>query len=70
MAKLIRLDETGDTVLAEWDVKDAEKTARAREVFDSVMATKTHAAVADEEIVRKFNPNAEVTVFVRQIQGG
>ena len=74
MSRLIRLDQTGHTELAQWSPGDQPALERAR----TAMATELergYFAVAgaggpDAEQVRELPPDAEIVILRRPIAGG
>jgi len=74
MSRLIRLDRTGHTTLAEWQADDGESYALAATVFSRELATGMIASAAgvdgSAEVVRELPPNADLVVMRRQIAGG
>ena len=73
MARLIRLDRTGHTTLAEWSAADAEGRAAAEEAFrreleNGMLASATREGRA--EVVRELPLDAELVVLRRPIAGG
>lgn len=74
MSRLIRLDRTGHTTLAEWSKTDQasyEAAARAftREREAGMIASATQAD-GSAQVVRELPPDAELVVMRRQIAGG
>jgi hypothetical protein len=74
MARLIRLDQTGHTTLAEWSAGDggAEEAAiRAfRRELDQGMIASVSRPDGTAEVVRELPLDAELVVMRRQIAGG
>jgi len=74
MARLIRLDRTGHTTLAEWTRDDAAAQEEAIEAFRRELDTGMLASVSHEngsaEVVRKLPLDAELVVLRRPIAGG
>jgi hypothetical protein len=73
MSRLIRLDRSGHTMLAEWSATDQAAyeiavDAFAREIGLGMIASATTAAGA--EVVRELPRDAELVVMRRQIAGG
>jgi hypothetical protein len=73
MSRLIRLDQSGHTTLAEWTVEDTDAQRRAIEAFEQerengMIASVTRAGEA--EVVRELPLDAELVVMRRQIAGG
>jgi hypothetical protein len=74
MARLIRLDSTGHTTLAEWTAGDATAERGAVEAFrrelDVGMVASVNHANGDAEVVRELPLDAELVVLRRPIAGG
>lgn len=74
MSRLIRLDRTGHTTLAEWTAGDADAFVRAAESFqrerEAGMIGSATAADGTAELVRELPADAELVVMRRQIAGG
>ena len=74
MARLIRLDRTGHTTLAEWSAGDAEAQRAAIEAFrrerDRGMIASASRSHGTAEVVRELPLDAELVVMRRQIAGG
>lgn len=74
MSRLIRLDRTGHTTLAEWSAADPEGYERASAAFvhelDSGMIASATGADGTAEVVRELPLDAELIVLRRQIAGG
>jgi hypothetical protein len=73
MSRLIRLDRSGHTTLAEWTADDAEAqraaiAAFAQELENGMIASVTRPDGA--EVVRELPLDAELVVMRRQIAGG
>ena len=74
MSVQIVMDGSGDT-RHEFDASDAESVARAEERFQSLIG-KGFRAVAlgrnggSGELIGKFDPNVEQTLFIPQLKGG
>jgi hypothetical protein len=73
MARLIRLDRSGHTTLAEWTAADTEARAAAEEAFrreleNGMLASATREGRA--EVVRELPLDAELVVLRRPIAGG
>lgn len=73
MSKLIRLDRTGHTTVAEWTAEDAEARARAiaafeRELERGLLASATRGGEA--EVVRELPLDADLVILRRPIAGG
>jgi hypothetical protein len=74
MARLIRLDPTGHTTLAEWSAGDAGAQEAALEAFrrelDRGMVASVSNADGTADVVRELPLDAELVVMRRQIAGG
>lgn len=74
MARLIRLDRTGHTTLAEWTAEDAAAQEAASEAFRRELEAGMLASVSrpngDAEVVRELPLDAELVVLRRPIAGG
>jgi hypothetical protein len=74
MSRLIRLDRSGHTTLAEWSVGDAEAERGAVEAFrrelDAGMIGSATLAGGEAEVVRELPLDAELVVMRRPIAGG
>jgi hypothetical protein len=73
MSRLIRLDQSGHTTLAEWTEEDAAAQARAIEAFEQERENGMIASVTrggEAEVVRELPLDAELVVMRRQIAGG
>ena len=74
MARLIRLDRTGHTTLAEWTREDPASTEAAVEAFRRELDAGMLASVSREdgsaEVVRELPLDAELVVMRRPIAGG
>jgi hypothetical protein len=74
MARLIRLDRTGHTTLAEWTSEDDAARERAvaafREQLDAGMIASVQLDDGTAEVVRELPPDAELVVMRRPIAGG
>jgi len=74
MARLIRLDRTGHTELANWtaadtDAQDAAIKAFRRELDEGMIASAT-LADGSAEVVRELPLDADLVVLRRPIAGG
>ena len=74
MARLIRLDRTGHTTLAEWTdgdlaAREAAIQAFRRELDDGMLASVPRAD-GSAEVVRELPLDAELVVLRRPISGG
>ena len=74
MAKLVRLDSTGHTTLAEWEADDLQAHRSAVEAFrrelDRGMIGSMTTADGTAEVIRELPADAELVVMRRQIAGG
>ena len=73
MSRLIRLDGSGHTTLAEWTAEDAGAQSRALEAFEHERENGLIASVSradGAEVVRELPLDAELVVMRRQIAGG
>jgi hypothetical protein len=74
MARLIRLDRTGHTTLAEWTDGDAAARGAAAEALRRELDTGMFASVARDdgtaEIVRELPRDADLVLLRRPIAGG
>lgn len=73
MARLIRLDRTGHTTLAEWTADDDVAFGRASVAFGREMERGMIASVSrtgEAELVRELPREADLVVMRRQIAGG
>lgn len=74
MSRLIRLDHTGHTTLAEWSAADGEGYERASAAFavelDAGMIASATTADGTAEVVRELPIDADLVVMRRQIAGG
>lgn len=73
MSRLIRLDRTGHTTLAEWSGTGGD-FERAAAAFDAQreagMIASATGADGTAEVVRELPADAELVVMRRQISGG
>jgi hypothetical protein len=74
MSRLIRLDQTGHTVLAEWSREDPGAADAARAALDAEL-DRGYLAVAssaggEATAVRELPPDAELVILRRPIAGG
>ena len=73
MGRLIRLDRTGHTTLAEWTAErggtDAAVEAFRRELERGMIASVSHAD-GTAEVVRELPLDADLVVMRRPIAGG
>ena len=74
MSRLIRLDQTGHTELAQWSPSDPAALQRARAAMDAELARGYFAVAGDgtrnAEQVRELPPDAELVILRRPIAGG
>ena len=74
MSRLIRMDASGHTTLAEWTAGDADAQRRAETEFEherekGMIASATLPG-GEAEVVRELPLDAELVVMRRQIAGG
>jgi hypothetical protein len=74
MSRLIRMDRTGHTVLAEWSVRDGVAIEAARDALGAELQ-RGYLAVATEPgqtatAVRELPVDAELVILRRPIAGG
>ena len=74
MARLIRMDQTGHTTLAEWTAGDAAAVDAAVTAFREQLDAGYYAVVSTgeghAEQVRKLPEDAELVILRRPIAGG
>ncbi len=74
MSRLIRLDGSGHTTLAEWTSEDTEAQRQAIEAFEQERENGMIASATlpggEAEVVRDLPLDAELVVMRRQISGG
>ena len=73
MSKLIRLDRTGHTTLAEWTAEDLEGQEQAIEAFRRELDNGMLASVSrggEAEVVRELPLDADLVLLRRPIAGG
>ena len=74
MARLIRMDHTGHTTLAEWTAEDSAAVERAHSAFRSQLDAGFYAVVTEGEgharQVRELPLDAELVILRRPIAGG
>lgn len=74
MARLVRLDRTGHTTLAEWTSEDGAGHERAVAAFraelDRGMVASMTRSDGTAEVIRELPPDAELVVIRRPIAGG
>jgi hypothetical protein len=74
MSRLIRLDQTGHTILAEWSHEDPGAAAAAGAALSAELE-RGYLAVAsgasgEATVVRELPPDAELVILRRPIAGG
>jgi hypothetical protein len=73
MSRLIRLDGSGHTTLAEWTAEDADAQMRAIAAFEQELESGMIASVTrgeQAEVIRELPLDADLVVMRRQIAGG
>ena len=74
MPKLVRMDQTGHTVIAEWDAADATSSQQARAAFGKQLEQGYFAVVSGPDgtadHVRELPLDAQLVVMRRPIAGG
>ncbi len=74
MSRLIRMDQSGHTTIAEWTADDAESTQAAAAAFREELDRGYFAVVSDgeghAEQVRKLPVDAGLVILRRPIAGG
>ena len=74
MGRLIRLDRSGHTTLAEWTAEDEAARAAASATFEAElergMIGSASGADGTAEVVRELPPEAELVILRRPIAGG
>lgn len=74
MGRLIRLDRSGHTTLAEWSADEVESHEGAVEAFrrelDAGMLASVPKADGTAEVVRELPADADLVVLRRPIAGG
>jgi hypothetical protein len=74
MSRLVRMDETGHTTLAEWTVDDSQATEAAVRAFRNELAQGYFAVVSEgeghAEQVRELPIDASLVILRRPIAGG
>jgi hypothetical protein len=74
MARLIRMDRSGHTTLAEWSADDAAATEAAvaafREQLDAGYYAVVSTGAGQAEQVRELPTDAELVILRRPIAGG
>lgn len=74
MARLVRMDHTGHTTLAEWTASDPQAIDAAAEAFRAELDKGYFGVVSDgpgqAEMVRELPHDAELVIMRRPIAGG
>ena len=74
MARLIRMDKTGHTTLAEWGTGEAAEQDGARRTFEEQLSAGYYAVVSrgegHAEQVRELPLDADLVILRRPIAGG
>ena len=74
MARLVRMDHTGHTTLAEWTASDQEAVDAAAVAFRAELDKGCFGVVSggpgQAEMVRQFPRDAELVIMRRPIAGG
>ncbi len=74
MARLVRMDQTGHTTLAEWTAGDTEATDAAVAAFRAELDRGYFGVVTqgagDAQMVRELPLDAELVIMRRPIAGG
>lgn len=74
MARLIRMDHTGHSTLAEWTAEDSAAVERAHRAFRAQLDAGFYAVVTEGEgharQVRELPLDAELVILRRPIAGG
>jgi hypothetical protein len=74
MGRLIRLDRSGHTTLAEWTRDDEAARGGASKAFEAElergMIASASAPDGTAEVVRELPPDAELVIIRRPIAGG
>lgn len=74
MPRLIRMDQTGHTTLAEWTAEDEAAFSTALEAFETELGRGYFAVASDgeggAEQVRALLPDAPLVILRRPIAGG
>jgi hypothetical protein len=74
MSRLVRMDETGHTTIAEWNVDDSEAVEAAVVAFRSQLEQGYFAVVSEREghaeQVRELPLDASLVILRRPIAGG
>jgi hypothetical protein len=73
MGRLIRLDASGHTTLAQWETTDADReraVAAFRRELESGMIASVSRVDGTAEVVRELPLDAELVIIRRPIAGG
>lgn len=74
MARLVRMDQTGHTTLAEWTASDQDAIDAAAAAFRAELHRGYFGVVStgpgQAEMVRELPPGAELVIMRRPIAGG
>jgi hypothetical protein len=74
MARLIRMDQTGHTTLAEWSIEDPEAVAAAVTAFRAELERGYYGVITTgpgkAEMVRELPVDAELVIMRAPIAGG
>jgi hypothetical protein len=74
MSRLIRMDQTGHTTLAEWTAADQASVDAAAEAFGRELERGYYAVVSEGEgsatQVQELPPDADLVILRRPIAGG
>jgi hypothetical protein len=74
MSRLIRMDQTGHTTVAEWTVQDPAAVEAAVAAFNAELENGYYAVVSqgegEAEHVRELPPDASLVILRRPIAGG
>jgi hypothetical protein len=74
VSRLVRMDQTGHTTLAEWTAEDSAAVEAAAAAFSAELAEGYYAVVPEgvgrAEQVRELPPDAPLVILRRPIAGG
>ena len=74
MSKLVRMDQTGHTTLAEWTVEDEAAKRAAVSAFEAELERGMIGSASDAagtaEVVRELPLDADLVIMRRPIAGG